>query len=66
MFKIGDRVKCVDDVDAEGVLVKGKVYTVTDVNFPGEMISLEGMGMSAWFWDRFIIVSGNGFSLNEC
>ncbi len=57
MFKVGDRVKCLDAEDTGGCLKMGAVYTVKGVNPHGEVFfgdRVEGLG---WSPHRFELVS---------
>jgi hypothetical protein len=55
MFKIGDKVECVDPI---GDLTLGKTYTVCAIHYAGEKISLEEK-------DTFLVYYEWRFSLIE-
>ncbi len=55
-FKVGDRVKCVDDHDASKLLV-GKTYTVAEVL--SATVVLEGSGPNTWYKNRFVLAEAD-------
>jgi hypothetical protein len=53
MFKVGDKVRCVDDRSCHGRIQRGKVYTVTAVSAYQEHVSVDGT-FADWHTDRFV------------
>ncbi len=56
MFKVGDKVVCVNNTDNEGILTIGKTYIVRDYNQKYEYCRLEGVDLD-WFTSRFKLES---------
>lgn len=66
MIKAGNRIKCIDNFQAENFLVLGKVYIVFDVYWDSETVMLQELRGQVWFWDRFEIVeTAIGFKLDD-
>jgi len=49
MFKVGDKVRCIDNTFAAYDLDQGKVYTVTSISPCGEYIRIDGQ---EWGWEK--------------
>lgn len=56
MFKVGDKVVCVDAADSGDSLVSGKTYTIGDVQ-EGYIVLEEDENGYAWMASRFQLVS---------
>jgi len=53
MFKVGDRVRCMDDSGAKHRLIKNNIYTVTSVTDAFVRLNNENIG---WYPYRFALV----------
>lgn len=57
MFKVGDKVVCIDNTDNEGIITLGKTYTIAYVNAGVTCCSIEEAPAYDWFVTRFQLVS---------
>ena len=55
MFKIGDRVVCVNDNYYDDILKKDKIYIIDNLNSDGSMVSLYNLN-DYFFARRFILL----------
>lgn len=57
MFKVGDKVVCVDNTENEGILTLGKTYTVAEANNNIGVCRLKEIPSYDWFLARFKLES---------
>ena len=68
MFKVGDKVICIDDSASAGKLVNGREYKVTGKSYldSGDMfVFLFGFGDTNFFADRFKLKGKDMFTLED-
>lgn len=57
MFKVGDKVVCVNNADNEGIITSGKTYTIAYVNDDDGICNIKELPAYDWFLTRFQLVS---------
>lgn len=57
MFKVGDKVVCVNNTDNEGIITLGKTYTIAYVNDDDGICNIKELPAYDWFLTRFQLVS---------
>ena len=66
-FKVGDRVRCVNDEDCGPDLVNGREYTIAEADPLRILGSYRIEGCNYWFGDfRFELAAGDGSVSHQC
>ena len=54
--KVGDKVKCIDNVMLEQYFTSGDIYTISKVHLDGIHVNFDHTGTHMWHLDRFELI----------